>query len=549
MKTSLRAFFQGFRREIPWQNRTQRALFHLCGGALSLSLTYGLYWASSPVFTDVPATLASLAWGLLIAVGIYGALLWGCRRMARGLPWARAQGQRLSPRFFAASLGLGLVLLSASFLAAYPGGVSYDVYNQWTQAKTGLYNSWHPVFHTWLMGLGLRLAGDYPRVVALQILSFCGAMAYLMAVLRAWGLPKGLLLGLQSLILACGMVNGGLMYLWKDNAMTTGALVLCAQSVQVYLSRGEWLRKGRNAAMMGLALAFTTLVRHNAVFYTLPLLLCLALGYGRPLKRLAPLAGALALALVLVQGPLYASLDIVHPHNTYEESIGLPMTVLMDARAKNPEALDQETRAFLEDLADEATFRAHYRPGDYNSIKFTYPREKINAVPPARLLAMAASTAGRDPRLALEAVNAVTDLVWDVTGKNEARIAVSNTGDLAEVSPGHSRWNRVGQALQAFLRGMMDFAPLAWLFENIGVQTALLLLAALWALYRKGTRALLLALPVLLYNLGTMLLLCGNDARFFQFTMAVALPSLLALCQGRPGPDTPAPVPITAEEA
>lgn len=548
MKAGLQGFFAGFRRELPWQSRPHKALFHLCALCLSLYLTYALYWASSPVLTTLPATLASLAWGLVIAAMIYAGLLWGCRRLPGGMPWVCAQRKRLCPRFFAVSMGLGLFLLSGSLLAAYPGGVSYDVYNQWTQAQTGLYNSWHPVFHTLLMGLGMKLVGAYFWVLALQVLCFCAALAYLMVTLEAWGMPKALLLLVESLTVASSIVSGALMYLWKDNAMTMGAMLLCAQSVNLYLSRGEWLNKKRNAVMMGLALAFTTLVRHNGMFYTLPLLLCVALGYGKPVKRLLPLAGTFALALVLVQGPLYGGLDVVYPRNTYEESIGLPMTVLMDARAKNPQALEDRTRAFLEDLADDATFAARYRPGDYNSIKFTYPREKIHDMPPAELLSMVASTFRRDPRLALEAVNSVTDLVWDVTGKNEARITVSNSGDLAEVPPGHSRLNRLGQALDGFLRGMMDFAPLRWLFENIGVQMALLLLGTLWALYRKGARALMLGLPVLLYNLGTMLLLCGNDVRFFQFSMVVPLPSLLALCQGRPGSDAPASLLITDEE-
>ena len=40
---------------------------------------------------------------------------------------------------------------------------------------------------------------------------------------------------------------------------------------------------------------------------------------------------------------------------------------------------------------------------------------------------------------------------------------------------------------------------------------------------------LALALPVLCYDLGTMLLLCGDDARFFQCSMAVCIPCVLAL--------------------
>ena len=75
----------------------------------------------------------------------------------------------------------------------------------------------------------------------------------------------------------------------------------------------------------------------------------------------------------------------------------------------------------------------------------------------------------------------------------------------------------------------LEWAPVRWLTENIGVQLLLMLLVALWALYRRGTDALLPVLPALVYDLGTMLLLCGDDARFFQCSMAVCIPCALAL--------------------
>ena len=64
-----------------------------------------------------------------------------------------------------------------------------------------------------------------------------------------------------------------MMYLWKDNAMTIGVTLLLAQAVNVCFSRGQWLKRLPNAVAFGLALAFTTMVRHNAVLFTLPLLL------------------------------------------------------------------------------------------------------------------------------------------------------------------------------------------------------------------------------------------------------------------------------------
>lgn len=75
----------------------------------------------------------------------------------------------------------------------------------------------------------------------------------------------------------------------------------------------------------------------------------------------------------------------------------------------------------------------------------------------------------------------------------------------------------------------MQLLPLRWFTQNIGVQQLLLLLVTLVALYRRGPAVLALAFPTLIYNLATMLLLCGNDARFFQFAMAISLPSMLAL--------------------
>ena len=147
---------------------------------------------------------------------------------------------------------------------------------------------------------------------------------------------------------------------------------------------------------------------------------------------------------------------------------------------------------------------------------------------------MTLHTVASDPRGAFEAFNAVTDLVWDVTGQNEGYENVRNSGDIEEARYGSARLNTIGKAASAVLSAPMNAAPLAYLFQNIGVQLLLLLLGALWALYRVGVRALTLALPVLIYDFGTMLLLCGNDARFFQFSMAVCLPALVALLFASP---------------
>ena len=94
--------------------------------------------------------------------------------------------------------------------------------------------------------------------------------------------------------------------------------------------------------------------------------------------------------------------------------------------------------------------------------------------------------------------------------------------------------NRVGKAIKAVLTAPFKVFPFRWYYGNIGVSFLLMLVAALWALRQNGTGALTPVLPVLLYNLGTMAVLCGKDARFFAFSPLVCTFLLFVLLRKLP---------------
>ena len=142
---------------------------------------------------------------------------------------------------------------------------------------------------------------------------------------------------------------------------------------------------------------------------------------------------------------------------------------------------------------------------------------------------MAARAAQNAPRTAFEAFNGLTDLVWDVTGKGEGYQTIGNSGQIESARYPSAALNHLGQMICRIWEMPMKWAPLAWLTENIGVQLILLLIVTLWALYRHGPEVLMMAVPTLLYDLGTMMLLASNDARFFHFSMTIALPCILAM--------------------
>lgn len=510
-----------------WRSRAQGVWFTACAACLSVYIAYVIGLSQSGFLRGAADTAAALCAFAALCAGCYWLLGRACARWAAfSLP---AAAVRRPARVFWLALGICALVFGCAFAACWPGGVSYDASNQWRQAHSGEFNNWHPVFHTLLIWLVTRVWDSYPFAVAVQIAAFSAAMAYLTATLHRHGVPAWLALTAHALVCASLPVRNTLMYLGKDSAMTTGVLILTAHAVRLMATRGEWLRRPRNAAAFAAALAAATLLRHNGILWTLPLALC-ALGCFPAARRYAALAMAgAALLLLAVRGPLYGALDVVYPSNTAEESVGLPMTVLGDVKRRAPDALDAETTAFLASLAPDEAWNEVYRLHDYNSIKFTYDRELIAERSPMEILSMAGRAAAAAPRVAFEAVNGVTGLVWDVTGKNQGYETVSNSGDLPQARYGRATLNALGAAALAVIDAPMDWLPVRWLGQNIGVQLLGLLLLALWTIYRRGTDALLLALPVLIYDLGTMLLLCGQDARFFQCSMAVCIPCALML--------------------
>ena len=513
--------------QTPFRNHAHAAWFRLCAVCLSMYSGYAVYLAHSHLFETPLATAVSLMGYAAVCVGVYGLLDIICKRVPA--PAVRRERAGLDWRVLAAAFVIALGIFGCTFAACYPGGVNYDISNQWRQAHSGEYNNWHPLFHTLIMKLLTGIVDNYSFIVLVQIVVFAALLSYLTATLHRAGVPWWAALAVHTLVAASLPVRNTLMFFGKDAAMTLGVLGLTIQAVRILYTRGEWLKKPLHGIVLGLTLAYTTLLRVNALFFTVPLLLCVLLAYRAFWKKTALAILSMVLAIALINGPVFGSLDVVYPDNTVEESIGLPMTVLCDIRKMDPAALDTETRLFLNSLAPSRVWQEEYVLHNYNSIKFTFPRELIAERSAGEILGMAARAAKNAPRTAFAAVNGLTDLVWGVKNNGEGYQRPGNSGDIESARYPSATLNKLGKMFCRIWEVPMEWGIFAWLTENIGVQLMLLLIVTLWALYRHGVQVLLLALPTLLYDLGTMLLLASNDARFFHFSMTIALPCMLAL--------------------
>ena len=517
-------------KRTEWISLAHKHTYHFCVVCLSIYLSYVAYFANSSFGISLPSTVRSFIFFGVCAVLFYYVLNLLCKwSLQQNKLNFVTQKRYFSWRFFSISVFISVIILLMTLLAHYPGGVSYDAYNQWSQIQSGQYNNWHPVFHTLLIKLIVSIYNNYTFVITVQIFFFAFALAYLMTTIYRYGFSKMLLLGMQILILLSEPVSNPLMYVWKDCAFTIGMLVLCTYCVRIYYTRGKWLFNFRNCIMLGIVLAVNTLIRHNAILISVPLLIWLFFTVWIYRKNILITAITFIVCVVSVQEVLIPQFDVVYPDNFVEESVGLPMTLLCNQKKIDERLLEPECNQFLDSLADEQTWNNKYVLDEYNSIKFTYPREMIKYTEPMRILLWAADVAVKNPRLAFETFNNVTDLVWGISNANEAYEAVKNSNHISSAQSQNSTLNKLGKTALTFFRAPLSFIPLEYIFNNIGTQLLILLLMTLIALYRSGPISVLFAVPILCYHLATMLLLCGQDARFFAFSMVTMLPSALVL--------------------
>ncbi len=522
-----------------WQSKAHRNWYVFCLTCLSVYIAYVCYFGHSTAFTSTGATVLSVGVFAALSALLYWLLPKLCRAAAMLGDGGERRRRPFSWGFFAVTFLLAAVVLLISYLPVIPGGGGVDTFGQWSFVINGNYVDWHPVFHTLMLLPFQRLFGCYWPAMAAQMLAFAAAFAYLLTTLHTWRVPAWPLIVIEALTMSSSIVLDGMMYFYKDNAMTIGVVLLSAWAVNCFFSRGEWLCKPLNTIAMGLMLACTTLFRHNAFAFTLPYLAMMLVGYAKQWKRLVMVGCVMALLMTGVRGPLNTKLNVFHPDNTLTESTGVPMTMMGNAYMLEREKLGDEVIAFLEDFAPREAWEECYELDMYNSIKWNGGApDNIDSF--SQVFRMLFQTIRQAPASAFQAFNGVTDLVWGVDGRAEARDSIpafaihDSHMKKAYETVRQSDAAGVCRLIRAKIAQASQFPVLSYLTENIGVHLMALLLSALVALWRKGIGVLALAFPTLVYALATMLLLSGDDARIFQFIMVTSLPLALAMLYNPP---------------
>ena len=415
-----------------------------------------------------------------------------------------------------------------------PGALSTDCFYQWNEVQTGIYDDWHPMYHTFYIWLFSNIINEYHFVVLMQMFFFSLACGYLIYVMNLWRMPKWCSI-LTALLIVCNPQTRNIMlYVWKDCQFTIFATFAAGCMLQIFFSRGEWLRKKLSIVWLAFLLASMTATRHNGILFTAALLfflLCFLKGYRKQVLI------TMLVSVILWMGCKYGMNAAFHAsvseNQGYVETVGIPMTIMGNVRYYEREKLDDDAASLMALVTDDWGWENTYIPGSYNSIKFERNASEFLAdIPVTDLLSMTVRTMKNAPMLSLQAIYQVTRVVWDIRGEcswGVIPVIVSNAYGY-DISYEESK-AEIREPIVYF--DIDSFRTCKYIFGFIGTYLLCLILIALFTFKRHSFTMFYMVFPILAYDYGTMLLSCGTDYRLFHFNHIIIVPILLALLAGR----------------
>ena len=472
-----------------------------------------------PARGDVVALVLLWIAGWLVAEGLGGGTQTG-DALRRGWRWARYGA-------------LPALVWSLYWLAFHPGVVAYDPAVQWHQLVHGRYEDWHPLLHTWLLGLLGRPFDSFAPVALAQVIATALLVGAMLARARRYGTPAWLVWATSLWFALSPAFAYHAIAVWKDTPFTLAIVGLTILLLDAVASRR--LTLGR-ACGFGVLLATIALLRHNGAAAALAGLAALAGAVGRTAPRRVLAAAGVALALVLlVRGPVYRMVDVAPTPRLLRYATLLPqVAALVGAGAP----LEPSDAAYLARILPLDRWRRPYEC--FTGVGLLH-REPLRATPledePGRLPRIWARLVAERPDVAFRHWLCATGWVWRPRAPlyvgpltRDGQVVDPNDFGMATTPQLPALHARLTRVLAASLRDGSLWRLLVW-------QPAVALYVLIVALGVLVVRArsllpVLPFLPALGNTLGWLLTPFSPDARY-QWPVEVLAP--LAVCLAAAG--------------
>ena len=425
---------------------------------------------------------------------------------------------------------VGVVFFALTFVVSYlwhiaywPGSFSYDSIFQYSQALSGNYNNWHPIIHTLLFfKLPLSIYNEPSFIITYQLFLFSLAIGFLFFTLYKFGLNIFLCILAWCFIALNPNTNLIMLFPWKDSAFSIFSLVLFTFLIYLINSNSRWTNKILPWVLFGIIAFLTNSMRHNAILLVFPIFL-IFFTFIKQYRRKVLISFVLFLSLTFGTKQFIPYMfNAGYGETPKIELLGVPMTILCDEYKFAPNALSKDAHEFMESIATKDDWD-HYSSGSFNTLKFRSELlYKVNQSDDIFTYLKDIDKSGYE--VGIKAFLRLTAQVWAVNKKepwlNYTQIIKNDFG----IEYNHSKIITVESF--KILQFKIFNSNLKFVFGYFGIIILLLMIFSVGKIGRVDIVAVFLFFAPLAYDFGTMLLLSGEDQRFFHFMFLIAVPLL-----------------------
>ena len=246
--------------------------------------------------------------------------------------------------------------------------------SQTTSALGEITNNHHPVLHTWLirvfMRMGEKLFSSYESGIGLlsllQMIILSYALSRMVMLLKKKAVPILLVIG-TAVLSAVWFMNACLsVTMIKDTLHAAFLVLFCCHFVEIATNPSEYIARKRNLVLFPIVSFFMCAFRNNGLhiyLFCFAILLVLRISRFRRVKRYLPLIAVVILPVIMFKiytGPVFDALGI--EPGQVREALSIPIQQLQRVAVKRAGELTPEQTEMMGYYIDDLEWRS-WSPG------------------------------------------------------------------------------------------------------------------------------------------------------------------------------------------
>ncbi|MGG1643643.1 DUF6020 family protein [Paenibacillus sp. NRS-1782] len=259
------------------------------------------------------------------------------------------------------------VIFLVYLIAFYPGVLSPDSLDQWSQIFTRKFDDWHPVAHTWFIMFTTLLWKSPAAFSIIQVIIMSLIIGYCGYTFENYGVKK-FFIYLSVIFLSLVPINA--IYsitMWKD-VLYSGLLCLVSIYIaNIVISEGFWFNCKINGFLFVISSVGVTLFRHNGfIIFSLTILISIMI-FKKKLMKLYLWSVPVIIIYFIVTIPVFNILKVT-PSDP-NEALAIPTQQIASVIALDGKMTTEQLQ-FFENILPIKVWKDQYNPYTVDPLKF-----------------------------------------------------------------------------------------------------------------------------------------------------------------------------------